>query len=184
MISPMNNTSAQLNAASVAIGVSMSLVASLASQGSGTPLGQTLLNQAVTAIQVAINAITQIQIAASDLFKSSFGLDLQNIQAELQLALAQLSVPLPDVTGDAASVTSALDAAFKLITSLQGKLSQTAAARVAAFDLIPPDDIGGIDQLESFLNDVRIILGLPTVRRPRCLRHRRKTTTRISTSSS
>ena len=154
--------SAQLNAASGAIGMSKFYVA-LASLGSGISLGQTSFADAVAQIQVAIGAITQIQSAASDLFKSSFGLELQNIQAELQLALAELSGALPGVSGDAASVTSELDAASTLITSLQGKLLQTAGARVAAFNLIPPDDIGGIDQLESFLNDVRIILGLPTV---------------------
>jgi hypothetical protein len=162
--------SAQLNAASGAIGVSKSLAASLASLSSGgnplTPLTLTLFNQAVAQIQVSIAAITQIQIAASDLFKSSFGLELQNIQAELQFALVELSVLLPGVSGAAASVTSALDAASKLITALQGKLAQGAAARVAAFNLIPPEDIGGIDQLESFLNDVSTILGLPTVATP------------------
>jgi hypothetical protein len=152
--------SAQLNAASGMVGASMALVAALAAQGAQA---LTLFGQALALIQASISAITQVQTAASDLFKSSFGLDLQNIQAELQLALAKLSVGLPGVGGAAALVTSALDAASKLITTLQGKLAQGAAARVAAFNLIPPDDIGGIDQLESFLNDVRIILGLPTV---------------------
>lgn len=35
--------------------------------------------------------------------------------------------------------------------------------RTEAFDDIPVENIGGYDQLENFLNDVRIILGLPTV---------------------
>ena len=66
------------------------------------PSGPTLFSQALAAIQVAIDAIAQIQSAASDLLKSSFGLELQNILAGLQLALAELSGALPGVTGDAA----------------------------------------------------------------------------------
>ncbi|MFL5864262.1 MAG: hypothetical protein ACJ780_26420 [Solirubrobacteraceae bacterium] len=160
---------AQLNAASDMIDKSKALVAAAAAQGAGGNLGGNPTSPAATAvtlIQTSIVVITQIETVASELFKSSFGLELQNIQAELQLALAELNASLPGVGGAGASVTSALDAASEIISTLQGKLSQTAAARIAAFDLIPPDDIGGIDQLESFLNDVRIILGLPPVTTP------------------
>jgi hypothetical protein len=44
--------------------------------------------------------------------------------------------------------------------------SDIAAARTAAFNAIPPGSIGGYDELEDFLNQVRIILGLPTVASP------------------
>ena len=35
--------------------------------------------------------------------------------------------------------------------------------RTEAFDDIPVENIGGYDQLQNFLNEVRLILGLPTV---------------------
>ncbi len=44
-----------------------------------------------------------------------------------------------------------------------GMYGDIAAARTAAFNAIPPGSIGGYDELENFLNDVRIILSLPTV---------------------
>src|SRR5262249_40318087 len=160
----------QLEAASTTVGVSKSLAAALASQiaaGNGQgPLTQLFYNQALGQIQTSIAVITQIQSAASDLFNSSFGLELQSIQAELQLAVSKLRAVLSGQAGAGASVASALDAAFQLIAVLKSKLSQGAAARIAAFNAMPPDDIGGIDQLENFLNDVRIILDLPTVATP------------------
>ena len=147
---------AQLTAASGTIGQALGDV--VGAQTADGSLTASDASAVAAAIRASIGPITQIQIAASGLFKSSFGLDLQNIQAELQLALDVLQ---PGVSGAAASVISALDAASTIISTLQGKLQQAAATRVAAFDLIPPEDIGGIDQLERFLNDVRIILGLP-----------------------
>ena len=53
--------------------------------------------------------------------------------------------------------------AATLIASLQGSCRRRPARESRLSIALPPDDIGGIDQLESFLNDVRIILGLPTV---------------------
>ena len=41
-----------------------------------------------------------------------------------------------------------------------------AAARIAAFNAIPTGPIGGYEELETFLNNVRLILDLPTVTPP------------------
>lgn len=152
---------AQLNVASDMIGgARQALVAAVSAQAADGTQASTLFTEAVALTSASGTVITQIQTAASQRFKSRFGLDLQNIQAELALAL---SASVSGFGGDVASMTGALDAAAEVIGRLQGKLSQAAAARIAAFDLIPPDDIGGVEQLQSFLNDVRIILGLPAV---------------------
>jgi hypothetical protein len=152
---------AELNAASNGITASRSLVATLRALNGMPQQAASVYTQALALMQAAAGAITGIENAASDSFKNSFGLDLQNILAELQVAASRLNLQMS--AAQANSVDSALDAALKMVTAFKNKLSQAAAARIAAFDLIPPDDIGGIEQLENFLNDVRIILGLPAV---------------------
>jgi hypothetical protein len=124
-----------------------------------TPVLETLLTS-------SISIVAQVQGNASDAFKNAFGLDMQNLQAELQVALSGLGALFSAQTGAGTVVTNALGAALEIVTRLKDGLSQGAAARTAAFNAIPTGDIGGYDQLEHFLNDVRIILGLPTVASP------------------
>lgn len=152
---------AELTAASNGIVASRSLVTTLQALNAVPQQAATFYTQAVAMMQAAAGAITGIENTASASFKTSFGLDLQNILAELQVAALRLSLQLS--APQATAVDSALDAALKMVTALKNKLSQSAAARIAAFNLIPPDDIGGVEQLQNFLNDVRIILGLPAV---------------------
>jgi hypothetical protein len=105
--------------------------------------------------------VTQIQGQASAAFISAYGLNVQNIQAELQLAMSRFGAL--SAGADSKPITDPLDAALQIVAALKGALSQGAAARVAAFNAVPSYDIGGYEQLEKFLNDVRVILSLPPV---------------------
>jgi hypothetical protein len=120
-------------------------------------------------LTISISTVAQVQGNASDAFKIDFGLDMQNLQANLEVALSGLQALVSGGVGDAttlARVTNALGAALEIVTNLNSEFSQGAAARTAAFNAIPTGSIGGYDELENFLNDVRIILGLPTVALP------------------
>ena len=124
------------------------------------------LSQVAGQLTISMQTLAQVQGNASDAFKSAFGLDMQNLQAELQAALSGLGGLFSGQPGAGIPVTNALDAALQIVTKLKNESSQGAAARISAFNANPPDDIGGYDALENFLNDVRIILGLPTVASP------------------
>jgi len=130
---------------------------------------QTLVTSRTTVLSLltsSVAVIDQIGGKASPLFKNAFGLDLQNIRAELATALSRFSTFPSGPGADSKPITDPLDAALQIIVSLKSKLSQGAAARTAVFSAIPLDDIWGYDQLENFLNDVRVILGLPEVQAP------------------
>jgi hypothetical protein len=117
----------------------------------------------------SIYTVAQVQGNASDAFKIAFGLDMQNLQANLQAALSGLMSLVSGGIGDGttlATVANALGAALKIVTNVKNELSQGAAARAAAFNAVVMGDIGGYDELENFLNDVRIILDLPTIAPP------------------
>jgi hypothetical protein len=122
-----------------------------------------------TLLTTSISTVAQVQGNASDAFKNAFGLDMQNLQANLQLALSGLGALVSGGIADGttlAMVANALGAALKIVTNLKDELSQDAAARTAVFNATVVGDIGGYDELENFLNDARIILGLPTIAPP------------------
>jgi hypothetical protein len=110
----------------------------------------------------AKGTISSLQTAASDAFKSAFGLSMQNIQGQLQTTLDGLDKLFTAQAGAGAPVANALDAALQIVA----EMSQGAAARIAAFNAIPTQAIGGYEELETFLNNVRLILDLPTVTPP------------------
>ena len=62
----------------------------------------------------AITTVTQIQSNASDSFKSGFGLDMQNLQVELQATISGLGSLFSAQPGSAAPVTNALAPPFRL----------------------------------------------------------------------
>lgn len=99
--------------------------------------------------------IDNVHQRASVPFWQSFGLDFQNTRAELEFALSGTSL-------SASPIQDALNAALQNVLNLTAKLSSGAAARIAAFSLIPQGEIGGYTGLERFLNEVRVVLGLPT----------------------
>ena len=127
---------------------------------------QQLQNEYSNSISLNINDaktnISSLQNGASDAFKSAFGLSMQNIQAQLQTALDGLNALYSRQAGAGARVADALNAALEIVA----EMSQGAAARVAAFNAIPTEAIGGYEELETFLNNVRLILDLPTVSAP------------------
>jgi hypothetical protein len=118
------------------------------------------------AINSSIYSVNQIQSTASDGFKSAFGLDMQNLQAELQSALDGLPALFSAQARAGTPVANALGAALQIVTNLKDELSQGASARIAAFNAIPTQPIGGYGELENFLNNVRTILDLPTITPP------------------
>src|SRR5262249_51912178 len=122
-------------------------------------------DDAMEALSTSIEVVAAMQKQASAEFKSAFGLDLQNIQAEIETARLKLE-PYSGLNvseADSKPITDPLDAALQIIVTLQGKLLGGAAARKASFDHILDNDISRYDQLENFLNDVRVVLGLPVV---------------------
>jgi hypothetical protein len=126
-----------------------------------TQLQQRYSSPMTDALTVSISTVNQILSTASDGFKSAFVLDMQNIQAELQSALDGLPALFSAQAGAGTPVTNALGAALQIVTNLIGD-----SARIAAFNAIPTQPIGGYGELENFLNNVRTILDLPTVTPP------------------
>ena len=110
-------------------------------------------------INSALANASALQTGASDAFKSAFGLSIQNIQDQLQAALDGIDALFSGDASAGAPVANALDAALQIVAGM----SQGTVARVAAFNAIPTQAIGGYDELETFLNNVRLILDLPTV---------------------
>ena len=115
------------------------------------------------AIEGWIYSVNQMQETASDGVQRAFGLDMQNLRAELQTAEDGLVGLFAAQQGAGILVTNALNAALQIITSLTDQLSQGVSARIAAYNAIPIQSIGGYDELETFLNNVRVILDLPTI---------------------
>src|SRR5450631_2099210 len=100
-------------------------------------------------LTISISTVAQVQGNASDAFKIDFGLDMQNLQANLEVALSGLQALVSGGVGDAttlARVTNALGAALEIVTNLNSEFSQGAAARTAAFNAIPTGSIGGYDE--------------------------------------
>lgn len=127
---------------------------------------QAYLGAMTGVLSSVIAGTSQLQNTASDAFRSTFGVEIQNILAKLRNALDALPALSSGQGGAAAAVTNALDAALQIFTNLKAELSQLADARVAAFNAIPTQPIGGYEELEHFLNDVRTILDLPTIAPP------------------
>jgi hypothetical protein len=124
---------------------------------------QQLYSSSKAAIEAWIYSVKQMQGIASDSFQRAFGLDYPNLLAELQTAEDGLVGLFAAQQGAGILVTNALDAARQIITSLTDQLSKGASARIAAYNAIPLQSIGGYDELETFLNNVRVILDLPTI---------------------
>jgi hypothetical protein len=158
----------QFDALSSTLGVAQQIVILVSSQINSTTISQfaQYLGQVLSLLSSSISIAAQVQGSASDGFKSAFGLDMQNIQAELQSALNGVPAVFSAQAGAGTPVINALGAALQIVTGLKGKLSQGAGARIAAFNAIPTQPIGGYGELENFLNNVRTILDLPTITPP------------------
>jgi hypothetical protein len=153
---------AQLNTIYLNVGVANGIASQMLAEltTSNSSQFQQLSFGLIGAITSAISGVNQIQSIASDRFKSAFGADMQNIQVDLQSALDGLQA------GFGIPVINALGAALQIVTSLKDELTQGASARIAAFNAIPTQSIGGYGELETFLNNVRTILDLPTIAPP------------------
>jgi hypothetical protein len=159
----------QFDALSSTLEAAQQAVSSVSSLINPTTISQfaSSLNQLTSLLGNSISIVAQVQGNASDAFKIAFGPDLQKAQAELQTAVSGLIALFSGQPAAGAPATNALGAAIQIINNLKDELSQQgASARIATFNAIPPGSIGGYDELENFLNDVRIILGLPTIAPP------------------
>jgi len=124
------------------------------------------LGLATNLVTSSISIVAQVQGNATGAFTSGFDLDMQNLQATLKAALPGLNALSSGQAGAGTPVTNALGAALQIVTNVKDELSQGAAARIAAFNAIPTQSIGGYGELENFLNNVRTILDLPTITPP------------------
>ena len=140
------------------------IVNSASSQISATNVSQfaTYSDQVTSLVSSSLSIVVQIQVNASEGFKNAFGLDMQNLQANLQTALSALPALFSAQPGAGTPVINALDSTLQIVTNL----TQSANARIAAFNAMPTQSIGGYDELEKFLNNVRTILDLPTIAPP------------------
>lgn len=155
----------QISAISVQLQTAQAILASVSALINPTNISQFAQTLALATANLTISdqAAVQLQTSASDAFKNAFGLDLQNLHAELQSALSGSSALFSGAPLAGVPVVNAVNAAVEIVRGLQGKLPQT---RIATFNAPPQGDIGGYDALEHFLNDVRTILDLPTVPPP------------------
>jgi len=149
-----NLSSAKLDVDSVLSGISQ--------QRSADQLRHEYSGGITAYINSALTNISALQTGASDAFRSAFGLSIQSIQDQLQTALDGTDALFSSEAGAGAPVANALDAALQIVAGM----SQGTVARIAAFNAIPTQAIGGYEELETFLNNVRTILDLPTITPP------------------